>query len=926
MIAHLLSHASVLALVAPFAFRPRGGGKGFLIGGQGTNDQQPNYTGIQIQTAVWTLPRPVIGGTVKMAPNVIDAVNFQSHDANGGKGLGDAAGAKSESPWSLIASPIRAAVWAAMRLAGKGGKGGGKDYTASVEMALCEGQVDGVPLVFVNGTTLKDLTDLGMTLFTGAFPYQAPWSYLADNGFSGDAPYGYPGIAYLARANYDLGSSASVPNHEMLVQKTSGFQATWCNPSTINATTYPKLAAAFPSGIPTADMALFIQDCLTNTQYGVWNFPSSAINTATLLTGGGGNDAAAQTYWRALGLGFIFKMDSTETFQSSLDRWLKIGNCAGVWSGKSLKFIPYGDAVISANGVTYTPNLTPVYSRALNDDDFVGDSRSDPVKVDRTDPSQTYDIVRLEVTMDDGWFSYVPVEARSQNAMELAGAPKIMPSVEAHEILGQTNGLLCAQLLLKQQQLWRNTVTIKLSREYILLEPMDFIPVTDPAIGYINQMCRVLSVNEDENGELTVVLQKYIPGSSTVSGNYGNGQATGHTIPDQGQTASNVSTPVIVEPSSALSGTPQVWIVACGGAGTFDPHWGGAQVQLSTDNTNYKHVGDITERGRIGALTANLASYGGSNPDTTNTLYVDLSESQGTLETVSSGDAANGTTLCYVGGELLSFQTATLVSQTATNEAHTIPSVTPYLIAVNNAPTWVSDGGVIYTIGGGSLTYTAGTPGPGQYTHDSAGNYTFNAADAGKGVKITYNWNNPYHYALTTLYRGLYGTSAGSHSTGAQFARLDDATFKVDLPSWAIGQTIYIKLPSYTAFGGNYPGLQDISGLTAYTYTPSGSGYGGGSGGVPSTPTGLTGQAKGPSGNGFNYLHWNTNPSSDNVLYYNILRKLVGGVSYAIIDTAVGTSYNDTTAMTGDAYLYELEAVNSIGASSAEGPVTVTTN
>src|SRR5579871_155102 len=119
MIAHLLSHASVLALVAPFAFRPRGGGKGFLIGGQGTNDQQPNYTGIQIQTAVWTLPRPVIGGTVKMAPNVIDAVNFQSHDANGGKGLGDAAGAKSESPWSLIASPIRAAVWAAMRLAGK---------------------------------------------------------------------------------------------------------------------------------------------------------------------------------------------------------------------------------------------------------------------------------------------------------------------------------------------------------------------------------------------------------------------------------------------------------------------------------------------------------------------------------------------------------------------------------------------------------------------------------------------------------------------------------------------------------------------------------------------------------------------------------------------------------------------------------------
>src|SRR4029077_18121341 len=86
----------------------------------------------------------------------------------------------------------------------------------------------------------------------------------------------------------------------------------------------------------------------------------------------------------------------------------------------------------------------------------------------------------------------------------------------------------------------------------------------------------------------------------------------------------------------------------------------------------------------------NLASYGGTNPDTTHTLGVDLTESLGQLTSGSSSDAANGVTLCYCDGELLSYETATL---TATDK-----------------------------------------------------------------------------YNLTTLYRGLYGTAAGAHTSGSPFA------------------------------------------------------------------------------------------------------------------------------------------------------------
>ena len=65
-----------------------------------------------------------------------------------------------------------------------------------------------------------------------------------------------------------------------------------------------------------------------------------------------------------------------------------------------------------------------------------------------------------------------------------------------------------------------------------------------------------------------------------------------------------------------------------------------------------------------------------------------------------------------------------------------------------------------------------------------------------------------HNYNLTTLYRGLYGTTAGSHSTGAPFARLDNAVFKYDLPAQYVGKSLSIKLQSFNVFGG---GVEDLS-------------------------------------------------------------------------------------------------------------------
>lgn len=203
-----------------------------------------------------------------------------------------------------------------------------------------------------------------------------------------------------------------------------------------------------------------------------------------------------------------------------------------------------------------------------------------------------------------------------------------------------------------------------------------------------------------------------------------------------------VNTPIVFEPPSALVGaTPQVWIAASGGAaGAADPNWGGCNIFLSADGSSYTQIGAIVGAAVMGSLTASLALFTGTNPDTADTLAVNLAESGGTLSSVSSLEAQLAATLCIVDSELVSYATATL---TGSNQ-----------------------------------------------------------------------------YALTGLYRGMFGTAIASHASGAPFGFLNtNAIFKYNLPPQYVGKTLSLKFQSFNVFGG---GLQNLSSCAVYTYTPTG--------------------------------------------------------------------------------------------------------
>jgi hypothetical protein len=324
--------------------------------------------------------------------------------------------------------------------------------------------------------------------------------------------------------------------------------------------------------------------------------------------------------------------------------------------------MPYGDQPVAGNGYAFAPNLAPVYS--LADDDFVaarGDQ--DPVLVSRVDPFSLPTIQRIEVMDRANQYGPTPVEARDQSQIDLYG-PRVGSTIAAHEICDvSVVAPVVAQTILQRALYVRAHFTFKLSWEYCLLDPMDIIAITDANLGLAAAPVRIVAIEEDDRGVLTVTAEELTAGVSTPVV-YPTLGATS-VIPNQSAPPDPVNAPVIFEPPPALTGgTPQLWVGASGGAGGIaDPDWGGANVWVSIDGVTYSQLGVIGQPVTQGFLTAPLAAAAGF--DATNTLAVNLAESGGVLTGTTAAAAKQGVTLALVDAELLAYATATLTGANA---------------------------------------------------------------------------------------------------------------------------------------------------------------------------------------------------------------------------------------------------------------------
>ncbi|MBF0585182.1 MAG: hypothetical protein HQL80_13255, partial [Magnetococcales bacterium] len=282
---------------------------------------------------------------------------------------------------------------------------------------------------------------------------------------------------------------------------------------------------------------------------------------------------------------------------------------------------------------------------------FIVTGDEDPITIFRRPVVDAYNHVQVEFLNSSNQFNTEVAEAKDLVAIDTFGLRTLDP-IKAHEITSPAAAKAIAQNILQRSQYVRNTYTFKLGWRHCLLEPTDYVTLTDMGAGLLQTPVRILSIEEDEDGLLSIEAEDAPPGVSSHA-IYPHQEVGGYTA-DYNLPSGAINTPVILEaPWSLTANGHEIWVAVSGGDG-----FGGCSVWLSSDGTGYKRIGEILSPARHGFLTEPMAA--GVDPDTTSTCAVDLSESSGELLSGSYADADNRATLAWVDGEFISYSTATL--------------------------------------------------------------------------------------------------------------------------------------------------------------------------------------------------------------------------------------------------------------------------
>lgn len=461
------------------------------------------------------------------------------------------------------------------------------------------------------------LQQVGLSFMPGTLG-QAPWAYLAST-YPGES-LGYSGMAMVTGQDYDLGTGAQVENHLFEVQG--------------------RMAYHLGASVPDVDLATAMFDFVTNTTFGA-GFPAEMF---------GGNNLWSD-YCVSGGLLMSPTFEEQVPAAEALKKAADLTNTAIVWSGGQIKMLPYGDTAQTGNGVTFTPDVTPIYD--LTDDDFM--NVDEPVKITRSATSDAFNHVRVEFSNRGEWDSVNQVY-KSQYALEIAEAKdqasidtmgiRTMPIVSAHWICDPVVARNVAQLILNRSLYIRGTYEFQLNWTKSLLEPMDLVNITDSTLQLTKLPVRITSTDEGEDGDINVKAEDFplgVAGSTLYPSQGSSGyQANYNASPG------SIDAPVFFEAPVELTLTGLEVYAAVKGSGAL---WGGCRAWVSLDGTNYKQIATLYGPARYGKLTGPIAS--GSLPVSTS----------GQLISGSAADAAALNTLCYIGGstpEYLAYQTATL--------------------------------------------------------------------------------------------------------------------------------------------------------------------------------------------------------------------------------------------------------------------------
>ena len=359
------------------------------------------------------------------------------------------------------------------------------------------------------------------------------------------------------------------------------------------------------------------------------------------------------------------------TSQRSVSEWVQMfcdaGNIAPLWSGFSLKLIPLAEASAVGNGATYiSPTAAgPLFNLSTVNGHFIAAEDQPPLKWKRTAQTDQPTTVQMQINCRANDYNNTLVTEPISGDTAIYGPrkaePRVMECVTDVTVARQLNQIQGRVNSTMNRRSW----TFTLPASFILFEGLDLVTVTDPLQGVDTRAVRFSEVNETADGTLECTADEftyglYTPGDVVATNPNGQGQGGG----DPG----SVNAPIIFQPVPRLCenlNQPQLWLVVS----AADPDYGGCVVYISTDGGNsYNVLGSIVGNAITGYPTNDWPAS--ADPDTTNDLPLNLSESRGQLQSYTTTDEDNFTYPCYVSGgvtcipyELMTYAVADLTAQ-----------------------------------------------------------------------------------------------------------------------------------------------------------------------------------------------------------------------------------------------------------------------
>jgi hypothetical protein len=568
----------------------------------GSAAHPPRIQGLKLQQSRSPMPLPVVYGTARVPANII---------------------------WFGDWEPFRVEP-------GTIGKGGpslqGWAYLMSYMLALCQGPVESVNRGWAGGSSVYSLDpsmiqkDWAISL--GEFG-QAPWGY-----FVGQHPgvaLAYTGVCWAAQEwptnphNYPTMYAESHPQDSMYQYS---FEVTGL---------LPFVDSAGNTHLD-ANPADIIQDFLTNEYYGL-AIPAQYI----------GDLSGFRDYCTAYALLLSPVFDHQQQAGQWLDLLLRITNSDCRWSSGVLEIIPYADAAQTNFGVTWTPDLTPVYS--LTDDDYIAEKNAAPVQVQRKIPQDRFNCYVVEYTDRANDYRQGMVGVWSDADIATYMLRKAQPRQYLPVMDGGTAQRVI-QLEMQRSLTVLNTYLFRVDQRFILLEPMDVIAITDTVLGLDNYPVRIVEIVEERDGTLEITAEdlgaNFTPGYPVQPHAPAN-RHSGQLPPAW------INPPLLYEPSPLYTQSVLELLIGASGQ-NGNQNWAGASVWYSLDGNTYQFYAQITKPANQGFLTAALADASGV--DTTDTLAVALYDEAMALESVTDSLAQAGMNLCLVDNELIAFANA----------------------------------------------------------------------------------------------------------------------------------------------------------------------------------------------------------------------------------------------------------------------------